>query len=188
MPAAYTDKFLRAFKFSVLEWEAVYQKGHDGDPDFVVTERDPRDPGGATRFGIDQRDHPSVDVPSITLAQAQAIFHDGAQNLRGEIEGGEWTRVRGDDLSDKWSLALFDCAINPGLACKHWVQEILGLGSDGIFGPITIAAINSADDDALRTFLKRRDTYYKTRGAWADSFVKGWLARNTALKRELALT
>ena len=174
MPAAYTDKFLRAFKFSVLEWEAVYQKGHDGDPDFVVTERDPRDPGGATRFGIDQRDHPSVDVPSITLAQAQAIFHDGAQNLRGEIEGGEWTRVRGDDLSDKWSLALF--------------EEILGLGSDGIFGPITIAAINSADDDALRTFLKRRDTYYKTRGAWADSFVKGWLARNTALKRELALT
>jgi len=48
MVAAYSDKFLRAFKFTVLQWEAVYAKGHDGDPTYVITERDPNDPGGSS--------------------------------------------------------------------------------------------------------------------------------------------
>lgn len=193
---AYSDKFLRAFKFSVLGWEAVYQtrdsegKRHPewyGDPAHVITELVKNDPGGATKFGIDQRDHPSVDVRNLTLETAMEIFHDGTRDLHGHLEGGEWSRIRGDELNDKWAIALFDCTINPGMVSVHWAQEILGLRSDGVIGPKSIAAINGATDKQLRVLLTKRDLYYQTRGSWANSFKKGWAERNNDLRRELGL-
>jgi len=177
---AYTEKFLSAFKFTVLEWECVYRR--DG---VVVAEKVKGDPGGTTKYGIDQRDHPSVDVLNLTLEGAQKIYHDGTRDLHGHLEGGEWTRIRGDDLNDDWSLALFDCAVNPGMVSVHWTQEILGQRSDGVIGPKTIAAINDSGDKELRTLLAKRDLYYTTRGAWANQFKPGWLNRNNALKRAL---
>jgi lysozyme family protein len=181
----YSDKFLRAFTFSVLGWEAVYAKGHDDDPAFVISENVPNDPGGLTKFGIDQRSHPDVDIRNLTLEQAQQIFHDGRQ--AAITEGGEWTKINGDALPDKWSLALFDCAINPGLACILWAQELVGEKTDGIVGPLTIAALAKADDKALSVFLKKRDLYYLTRGSWAKGFEAGWRDRNDALRKELSL-
>jgi hypothetical protein len=35
---SYSDKFQRAFKFSILGWECVFAKGHYGDPAFVIAE------------------------------------------------------------------------------------------------------------------------------------------------------
>ena len=119
----YSEKFLRAFKFSVLGWEAVFEKGHYGDPARVVTELVKGDPGGATKFGIDQRDHPSIDVRTLTLDGAMQVFHDGTRDLHGHLEGGEWTRIRGDDLNDDWSLAMFDMAVNPGM---NWSKMKVG--------------------------------------------------------------
>src|ERR1043166_3750336 len=158
-----------------MGWEAVYAKGHYGDPDYVITELVKNDPGGATKFGIDQRDHPAIDVKSLDLNGAMIVFHDGTRDLHGVLEGGEWTRIRGDDLSDSWSLALFDCAINPGMVAVHWAQEILGLVSDGKLGPKTIAAVNAAQDRHLVAFLMKRDAYYLSRGPWANDFRAGWL-------------
>jgi lysozyme family protein len=182
-----SGKFLRAFKFSVLGWECVFQHGHYGDANFVVAENVKGDPGGVTKWGIDQRDHPSVDVRALGLEQAQDIFHDGTRDLHGHLEGGEWTRICGEELEDDWSLALFDCAVNPGLVSVHWAQEILGLRSDGKVGPLTIAAINAAGDKELRTLLAKRDLYYESRGAWANDFKEGWHDRNAALKAEIGL-
>jgi lysozyme family protein len=179
---AYSEKFLRAFKFSILGWEAVYASGHDGDPRFVVPENVAGDPGGVTKFGIDQRDHPSLDVRMLTLEQAQEVFHDGTRDLHGHLEGGEWSRIRGDDLKDDWATALFDCSVNPGMVSVHWAQEIIGEYSDGKVGPLTIAAINRSGDKELHALLLRRDLYYTTRGPRFNKFKKGWHDRNTALK------
>lgn len=184
---AYSEKFQRGFKFSVLGWECVFAKGHYGDPNFVITENVVGDPGGATKFGIDQRDHPSVDVRNLTLETAMEIFHDGTRDLRGHLEGGEWSRIRGDDLQEKWALALFDCAINPGFVSIHWAQEIFGEKSDGTIGPRSIAAINAAGDEQLRVLLAKRDMYYVTRAPRFDKFKKGWSDRNNALRKELGL-
>jgi lysozyme family protein len=178
---AFSEKFKRAFRFTVMEWEAVYVHNT------VVAEKVKNDPGGTTKYGIDQRDHPSVDVMNLTLEQAERIYHDGVKSdLSGRhLEGGEWFRIRGDDLIEDWAIALFDCAVNPGLVSIHWAQEIVGIRADGIVGPVSIAAINSAGDDALQVLLTKRDRYYLSRGSWAKDFKEGWLNRNNALRREL---
>jgi lysozyme family protein len=49
----------------------VFKDGHDGDFAFAIAERDPDDPGGLTKFGIDQRSHPTVDINALRLEQAK---------------------------------------------------------------------------------------------------------------------
>ena len=58
----------------ILPWEVVYARGHHGDDQFVLTEHDPDDPGGATRYGIDKAAHPQVDVEHLTRARAIALY------------------------------------------------------------------------------------------------------------------
>jgi lysozyme family protein len=41
----------------VLKHETEFEKGHYGDWNHVRTERDPNDPGGTTRFGLDYGEH-----------------------------------------------------------------------------------------------------------------------------------
>jgi lysozyme family protein len=51
-----TSRF-NAFIPFILKHETAYQKGHWGDDRYVKTERDPQDPGGTTRYGIDLGEH-----------------------------------------------------------------------------------------------------------------------------------
>lgn len=83
--------FRRCLAF-VLKWEG-------GDK---IT-RDPRDPGGTTKYGISQRAHPSLDIESLTEAQAAAIY---------EIE--YWRPTGCDGLAWPLNLCAFDCAVNQG--------------------------------------------------------------------------
>ncbi len=63
-----------AFVPWILKWETEFQKGHDGDDNFVRVERDPADPGGTTKYGIDQRSHPGVDIAHLTKTTATEIY------------------------------------------------------------------------------------------------------------------
>lgn len=65
---------------------------------------DPNDPGGETKWGISKRSYPDLDIPSLTEADAQAIY------LRDY-----WSPL---DLDSKpWGTALlkFDAAVNQGI-------------------------------------------------------------------------
>jgi lysozyme family protein len=182
-----SDRFLRAFHFSVLGWETLYAPGHYGDTDWVVAE-ELKEPGAVIKFGIDQRDHPALDVVSLTVQQAQEIYYEGSRDWSGRVVGGQWSKIRGNFLNeDEWALALFDCVINPGPVALNWIQEILGIRSDGVIGPISLLAINNAGLKELRALLAKRDLYYQTRGPWADKARLGWLARNRDLKNELGV-
>ncbi len=91
-------------------------------------ERDPSDPGGTTKYGIDQRSHPHVDVASLTKTEAAQIYHDT-----------EWTRARCGELKAPWDLAVFDSAINPGLGwCIPNLQRTVGAVPDAV-APTNIA-------------------------------------------------
>jgi hypothetical protein len=58
----------------ILKWETEFQKGHDGDDNFVRVEHDPADPGGTTKYGIDARAHPKVDIANLTKITATEIY------------------------------------------------------------------------------------------------------------------
>jgi lysozyme family protein len=66
------------------------------------------DPGGETKYGISKRSYPNVDIPQLTLEEAQAIY-------RRDF----WDKLNLDSMP--WNLALieFDAAVNQGQGFEH---------------------------------------------------------------------
>jgi lysozyme family protein len=85
------SNFDRAFRFLIGE-EGGYVN-------------DPADPGGETKFGISKRAYPQLDIKSLTLDQAKAIYRRDY-----------WDRLQLDARKYGPALVLFDCAVNQGVA------------------------------------------------------------------------
>ena len=147
----------------VLEHETEYNA--DGS---VKVERDPHDPGGTTKYGIDQRAHPGVNVAHLDEDQAKQIY-------RNE----EWAKCRCAQLKPGFDLALFDTAVNIGMSrAVGLLQQAVKVTPDRLIGPKTIAAVNSASIDSLDDFLDLREAYYKALPAKLRlRYLTGWLNR-----------
>ncbi len=162
-----SPRFRRALDF-VLKWETVYRKG------VAVATNDHADPGGLTKFGIDQRSHPSTDIRGLTQEGATAIYHRDY-----------WLPVRAHELPVPVGEVVFDIAVNNGKArAARWLQESLMAKADGFIGKITLNAARNADAKVLATqLIERREVFYRNiaRGA-KGKFLKGWLNRNNDLK------
>ena len=139
-----------------------------------VFENDPADPGGATKFGIDQRSHPLVNIRTLTRDQAKEIY-------RAEY----WLAVKADKLPWPINWIVADIGVNNGKGrAIKWLQEPLGVLVDGKIGTVTVGAACAADIPKLRqTLLNRREAFYRSiaKGAQAK-FLKGWLNRNDSLR------
>lgn len=72
-----TDRFLNFIPF-VLD--------HEGG----TYENDPDDPGGPTKWGIDHRSHPDVDIKNLTKDEAIQIYYESywQPNSCGDLETG----------------------------------------------------------------------------------------------------
>jgi hypothetical protein len=86
-----------AFIDWLLGWETEYNK--DGS---ARTEHDPDDTGGTTKYGIDQRSHPKVDIAGLTLDQAKGIYFD------------EWTDSGAENMAPKLGEVYFNAVVNTG--------------------------------------------------------------------------
>jgi lysozyme family protein len=169
-----SNRFLFCVDF-VLRHETEYRA--DGS---VRVEHDPKDPGGTTKYGIDQRSHPHVDVEHLTLDQAKQIYFDG-----------EWTKCCCSELMPPWDLAVFDAAVNVGSSrAVIWLQKAVGVKADGFIGPKTIAAVNASTVGEFADFIDLRKNYYQTevRTSLRIRFLKGWLARVDDLEASAAAT
>lgn len=138
-------------------------------------DRDPKDSGGTTKFGIDQRSHPNEDIQALTLGRAIAIYRS------------EYPKVY--DQINRFHIAcrLYDLGVLCGYdtaekmlqrACNTFGKKLV---VDGAVGPMTIAAINSIDwmklYDAL---LAEGDRYFRKIVAVNpknNKFLQGWLNR-----------
>jgi len=69
----------------------------------TVFENDPDDPGGATKYGIDQRSHPNVDIKNLTAEEATDIYWQ------------EWVKDGCEHLPQPLDWLFFDAAVNCGL-------------------------------------------------------------------------
>lgn len=143
----------------------------------VLTEHDPNDPGGTTRYGIDQRSHPGVDVAHLTEDEAKEIYRKG-----------EWTRCKCDSLPTGWDLAVFDAAVNLGAGwAVPALQRTVGVKSDGSVGPITIAAVTKASRDDLERYLQAREAHYRALNPkLVRRYLTGWLNRVADLREPIS--
>lgn len=89
-----------------------------------------------------------------------------------------WHPAGCDDCPPGLDYAVFDFAVHSGpREAVQQLQGIVGTGVDGIFGPLTRAAVKKADTEkTINTLMDRRFAYMKTRPNWAKN-ANGWTKR-----------
>jgi lysozyme family protein len=143
----------------------------------------PKDPGGATNFGVTQRVYdawrsnngkPHRSVKEITSDEVETIYYQQY-----------WIMVRGDQLNSGVDLAMFDYGVNsgPSRAIKE-LQRTLGVKVDGIPGNVTLAAAAAADPIKLvNDLLDLRIKFLKGLSTW-DTFGRGWSVRVSRVRAQ----
>lgn len=160
---------------------------------------DPRDPGGATNFGVSLRllrslgdldgddyqdgdldrdgDVDADDVRAMTRDQAAAVYR------------GQWW-----DRYGYWRLAeqatatkVFDLAVNMGPRQAHLIAQRAcralshAITEDGVLGPQTLGALNGVRDfQALPPLRSEASGFYRAlvaKRAELGPFLRGWLTR-----------
>lgn len=141
-----TDNFL-AFMPFIFEWEG---ETYESDPD---------DPGGATKFGIDQRSHPSVNIRMLTKDQALGIYWQEWQQNGCEAKGSPFAEV------------FFNCAVNMGLGrAKQFDAGLQGEDAKGFL-------------ELQESYYRRLASSHKN----LAKFLKGWLNRTQALRERFSI-
>lgn len=145
---------------------------------------DPDDRGGATNRGITQgvydqwrmaHDRPTQSVERLTWDEVHAIYH---RNY--------WVAGRCDALRWPVSLAHFDGCVNHGVGgAIKLLQRAVGVTDDGVWGPVTQAAIEDMEDEliVLRLLMERIKKYVAiaNHNTTQRKFLRGWLKRVIAL-------
>ena len=156
--------------------------------------RDPRDPGGFTKWGVSSRYHPDADVPNLTRLEALELYR-----VR------YWLRFGVGQLDNQQVATIcFLAVVNPGFrAASRALQRacratISATGSavqvpeaDGIMGPLTVAAANALPSEILgaayRCEVAREFAERIIENPAKAVFERGWMARSMldGLPREL---
>jgi len=130
----------------------------------------PADPGGETNWGITAKVARENGYPG--------PMRDMNRETAKAIYAKKYWLPQFESLPYPVAFQIFDAAVNSGLAAAvRWLQQAVGTGGDGKFGPKTLAASLSADP--LKTvilFNAARLEYYTTLTTW-QTFGKGWTRR-----------
>ena len=151
----------------------------------------PKDPGNwtsgkpgvgqlvGTKYGVAASSHPGLDIPNLTLAQAQQI-----------AKAEYWDKVNGDKMPGGVAFLVADAAWGSGpYVAATELQAIVGVTQDGDIGMVeTIPAIvrygarkslytmRSGMDDLLTEYCSQRLIFENGLAIWADNKL-GWTRR-----------
>lgn len=142
----------------------------------------PKDPGGATMKGVTLETYRLYKKNQhLTAEDLKKITNE---ELRDIYYRRYWNAVKGDDLPSGVDYCVFDCAVNsgPGRATKL-LQEVIGVKSDGVIGPITLAAIKSTDPvELIHKYTDKRIQFWRSLPTF-ETFGKGWVARGERVQK-----
>lgn len=120
-----------------------------------------------TKYGIAASSHPTLDIKSLTVADAKAIY-------RTEY----WNKVRGDVLPFGVDLSANDYGINsgPSRSIKD-LQRAVGASVDGAIGADTLKRIAvTGGKETVQKHCARRLAFFKGLKTW-KTFSGGWSKR-----------
>lgn len=153
---------------------SITLKNEDSVPSGLV-ERD--SDGGLVKYGINQKDYPSVDVPKLTLEQAKEIYLQ------------IWNQNNLDLLNNHFIAAkIFDLVFNCGdyggvLILQRAVNSLATkpIAEDGKLGPITANAANDLDPQQLmNAIVNIGQEHYESivkHNPNDKNWLSSWLAR-----------
>jgi lysozyme family protein len=143
---------------------------------------DPHDPGGPTNKGITLAVYArerNLEVTMANLAELKSDLRAIPDTLvRSIYEARYWRPSRCPALRPSLALMHFDASVNHGVGtAARFLQEALGVETDGDIGPITLGAVRAADPrEALAKYAAiRRRRYRSLPHFWR--FGRGWLRR-----------
>jgi lysozyme family protein len=137
----------------------------------------PDDPGGETKYGISKRTYPYLDIKHLTMDQARQIYFVDFW-LKAKCE-----QIENEPMAEKF----FDACVNTGIgqAVTLLQRALRATGAkveeDGVIGPVTLEAVNKADNAALvAAFRSEAAGYYRLLAGLKPTqrlFLSGWLTR-----------
>jgi uncharacterized protein (TIGR02594 family) len=143
---------------------------------------DPHDPGGPTNKGITLTVYARelrVEVTTQNLAELRSNLRSLPDELVRKIYLTRyWQPARCSELRPSLALMHFDACVNHGVGtAARFLQEALGVESDGEIGPITLTAARTAAprETLARYAAIRRHRYRALPHFWR--FGRGWLRR-----------
>jgi hypothetical protein len=134
----------------IFKWECVRDKSGN-----VISENDPSDPGGLTKFGIDQRSHPGTNIRALTEKQALDIY-------RREY----WDRNRIDSMPEPLGEVYFNACVNCGAGRAKKLLALSGTNASQFL---------SAQEGFYHRLAASNPKLKK--------FLKGWLNRTQDLRK-----
>jgi len=140
----------------------------------------PRDPGGATNFGITLATLAAHREEPVTAEEVERLTREEAAEI---YRARFWTPMRCAELPAGLDLMVFDFGVNagPGRSVRL-LQRAAGVTADGSIGPVTLAAVRAARAEALIAVLaEARMAHYRALPHW-DAFGRGWPARTDAAR------
>jgi hypothetical protein len=159
----YSKRFERFIGF-IKRSETEYKKGHYGDDKYVLVERDPSDPGGTTKWGLDAKTH-GEGVAKLEWEEAKEIY---------------WQWYWNGNAESKWN----SCEEQPDLIAELLFDSRINIG----FKPAQTILAKSYPN-ALVFLRLREERYRKIVEARPKSkkYLQGWLNRLTNIKKELGI-
>jgi lysozyme family protein len=142
--------------------------------DSTLSGRVEHDADGATRYGLLDRWHPDlVEAGYYTTDPVTAL-----QMAKTYYKPNYWDKFRGDQLtSNRVAAQILSIGVNDGIVQGiKFAQQAAGVTADGVFGVISLAAVNALDE---ATFLQRFD---QTAKAHYDAVVAANPAKSVDLK------
>ena len=144
----------------------------------------PGDAGGLTKYGVDQRSHPGVDIAGLSEATASVIHLQ------------DYCKTDAGKLPEPLSFLFFDMAMNAGnSAAVKCLQRVTGVSNvDGVWGKRTQTAVDNyflikTPLQFVHAYSEERERHYKnlafTRAKLAK-FLNGWLNRTASCKAWIA--
>lgn len=147
----------------VFPHECEYAKGHYGDLNFVISENVVGDPGGLTKWGIDKKSHPAVDIEHLTQNDAENIYWEKYWN------GGQDDHNALIPVCSMMSVGLGEVYYDARINCGKGRARVL-LASAG---------------NSWEKFMLERESFYHRLVEQKPKFAKfitGWLNRTTDLR------
>lgn len=140
----------------------------------------PADRGGPTNRGITQATLARYRGKAVTVDDVRNLTETEARNI---YYNDYFASIQLHRVKDPYVACLaFDCAVNHGpQRVVRWLQQIVGVVDDGIFGEGTEVAVNSYEPVRLyQKLLARRIVFYGeiiSRDHSQAAFALGWLRR-----------
>lgn len=139
---------------------------------------DPVDRGGCTNMGVTLATYRKYINPNGTCADVKRMTHEQYSLVLRRY----WDRWKADEIHDQQVADLLvDWVYHSGVWGIKIPQDILGVTTDGIVGPVTIAAVNRQDPREFHAKVWERRKRF-LHGIVAarpvqQRFLKGWLNR-----------